>query len=164
MGPSGPGLGSLQFWGFLLGENTYFIGFMLPTFWILCKLGGFCVPFGPRVGKFAFFDTILLKLTNLPSTSPALKVACPQRRGLNAAALNVACPQRPIGTETDEFLETFQGGSFAYISLYWDYAYVEVSQKSALFFPREQGRLKTFWNFSINSSVLAELPDQGAGT
>ena len=96
-----------------MGESTYFIGFMLPTFGIICKLGGFCGPFGPRVGKFAFFDIILLKLKNLPSMSPALKVACPQsrlpskssalkvvcpqRRGLNVAALKVACPQCPIG-------------------------------------------------------------------
>ena len=96
-----------------MGESTYFIGFMMPTFGIICKLGGFCGPFGPRVWKFAFFDIILLKLKNLPSMSPALKVACPQsrlpskssalkvvcpqRRGLNVAALNVACPQCPIG-------------------------------------------------------------------
>ena len=60
---------TLQFWGFLLGESTYFIGFMLPTFGIICKLGGFCGPFGPRVWKFAFFDIILLKLKYLPSMS-----------------------------------------------------------------------------------------------
>ena len=98
---------TLQFWGFLLGESTYFIGFMLPTFGIICKLGGFCGPFGPRVWKFAFFDIILLKLKYLPSMScdiegrrlwgqifvmysvhykylpsksSALKVVCPQSR------------------------------------------------------------------------------------
>ena len=60
---------TLQFWGFLLGESTYFIGFMLPTFGIICKLGGFCGPFGPRVWKFAFFDIILLKLKYLPLMS-----------------------------------------------------------------------------------------------
>ena len=48
-----------------MGKSTYFIGYMLPTFGIICNLGGFCGPFGPRVGKFAFFDIILLKETNL---------------------------------------------------------------------------------------------------
>ena len=94
-GPFGPRVGeNMQFWGFLLGESTYFIGFMLQTFGIICKLGGFCGPFGPRVGKFAFFDIILLKLKNLPSMSPALKVACPQSRlPSKSSALKVVCPQ-----------------------------------------------------------------------
>ena len=124
-GPFGPRVGeNMQFWGFLLGESTYFIGFMLPTFGIICKLGGFCGPFGPRVWKFAFFDIILLKLKYLPSMScdiegrrhwgqiflmyriPALKVVCPQSRGLNVAALNVACPQCPIGIKPAYILLT----------------------------------------------------------
>ena len=112
-GPFGPRVGeNMQFWGFLLGESTYFIGFMLPTFGIICKLGGFCGPFGPRVWKFAFFDIILLKLKYLPSMScdiegrrhwgqiflmyriPALKVVCPQSRlPSKSSALKVVCPQ-----------------------------------------------------------------------
>ena len=48
-----------------MGESTYFIGFMLPTFGIICKLGGFCGPFGPRVGK-----CIVEKRAPQPSLAP----------------------------------------------------------------------------------------------
>ena len=43
-----------------MGESTYFIGFMLPTFGIICKLGGFCGPIGPRVGENMQFLGFLL--------------------------------------------------------------------------------------------------------
>ncbi len=119
-GPFGPRVGeNMQFWGFLLGESTYFIGFMLPTFGIICKLGGFCGPFGPRVWKFAFFDIILLKLKYLPSMScdiegrrhwgqiflmyriPALKVVCPQSRlPSKSSALKVVCPQSRLPSKS----------------------------------------------------------------